>query len=134
MINYYNECLQVDNNFQLNYNSNVESHKMRGNHVDTKKQSEYTVTSGCQFVTRQVGEQHILVSVGAGIERFNGYLTMNDTALFLWKLMADGIREEELILKLMKEYSIEEEVAAQDVDQFLMILLDNGIIEETKDE
>ena len=36
------------------------------------------------FVHRQVAGNDVLISVGANVANFNGYITLNPTASFLW--------------------------------------------------
>ena len=37
------------------------------------------------FVSRSVSEQDVLIAIGNNIANFNGFITLNTTASFLWK-------------------------------------------------
>lgn len=101
--------------------------------MDTTQTIDYVRKTDCKFVIRKMGENHVLVSVGEGIKNFNGYLTMNETAIFLWNAMGEKTRPEELVELLMKTYDIDEELAAKDVGDFLSVLLENNIVEGEED-
>lgn len=54
---------------------------------------------------------------------------LNSTGAFLWELLEKEAEKEELVAALLSEYEIDKETAETDVDRFLSILTDNGILE-----
>ena len=62
-------------------------------------------------------------------EEFNGMIRLNPTGAFLWELLEKEAEKEELVAALLSEYEIDKETAETDVDRFLSILTDNGILE-----
>ena len=88
----------------------------------------YQVADG--FVYRQIVDVNILISVRERIADFNGYMTMNPTAAFLWEAMAQPKSAQELTLALTEEFEVTEEQASQDVEAFIAHLLENGVIQE----
>lgn len=81
------------------------------------------------FKLMKVGVQNLVVAVDERAEEFNGMVRLNPTGAFLWKLLERGAEKEELVAALLSEYEIDKETAETDVDRFLSILTDNGILE-----
>ncbi len=81
------------------------------------------------FKLMKVGVQNLVVAVDERAEEFNGMVRLNSTGAFLWELLERGAEKEELVAALLSEYEIDKETAETDVDRFLSILTDNGILE-----
>lgn len=81
------------------------------------------------FVLRNMGGQPVVVSVGSASKVFNGMIKLNETGEFLWKQMADDATVESLVEALLNKYDVSEELAKQDVTNFIEILKTAGIIE-----
>ena len=81
------------------------------------------------FKLMKVGVQNLVVAVDERAEEFNGMILLNPTGAFLWELLEKEAEKEELVAALLSEYEIDKETAETDVDRFLSILTDNGILE-----
>lgn len=81
------------------------------------------------FKLMKVGVQNLVVAVDERAEEFNGMIRLNPTGAFLWELLEKEAEKEELVAALLSEYEIDKETAETDVDRFLSILTDNGILE-----
>ena len=81
------------------------------------------------FKLMKVGVQNLVVAVDERAEEFNGMVRLNSTGAFLWELLEKEAEKEELMAALLSEYEIDKETAETDVDRFLSILTDNGILE-----
>ena len=88
----------------------------------------YQVADG--FVQRKIVDVNILISVRDRIADFNGYMTLNPTASFLWEAMAQPKSAEELTLALTEEFEVTQEQASKDVEAFLTHLLEKSFIQE----
>ena len=56
-------------------------------------------------------------------------ITLNDTGAFLWQVLQEGCTEEELTEKLIERYEVKEEKARMDVERFLGVLEQEGLLE-----
>ena len=81
------------------------------------------------FVLKTVGENHIVVPVGAQTVDFRCMITLNETGAFLWKLLETEQTEEKLVTALLEEYDVTKDRAAADVDAFLTSLRDGSLLE-----
>lgn len=81
------------------------------------------------FVLREMGAQPIVVSVGSASKIFNGMIKLNDSSVYLWHHLLDGVTEEEMVQALLGKYEVSEEVARADVKEFVDVLSKAGIIE-----
>lgn len=81
------------------------------------------------FILRKIAGDDVVIPIGENIANFNGAITLNETAASLWKCLESGSTREELMLNLCKEYDVPEEKAYIDIDKFLGILKEHGILE-----
>ena len=81
------------------------------------------------FVLRNMGGQPVVVSVGSGTKIFNGMVKLNETGEFLWKQLKDNETEEDLVKAVLDKYDVSEEIARNDVYDFITALKTPGIIE-----
>lgn len=92
----------------------------------SKTQVRYQVRDG--FVHRQVADNDVLISVGANVANFNGYITLNPTASFLWDALAQPRTLKELENLLTAEFDVSAEIAHKDIVYFLEILQRNDMV------
>ena len=71
------------------------------------------------FVLRSVGGNHIVVPVGSMTVDFNGIITLNETASFLWSQLQQECTAEALTQALLAEYEVDQDTAEQDVARFI---------------
>ena len=80
------------------------------------------------FVHRRVAGDDVLISVSANVVNFNGYITLNPTASFLWDAMTQPQTASELVGLLTEEFDVSGENAEKDVISFLQMLRHNGMV------
>ena len=71
------------------------------------------------FILREIAGSSIIVPVGERVKEFNGVINLNDTGVFLWKILEKGATAEEMVSALLNEYEVEKEVAEKDVSKFI---------------
>ena len=89
-------------------------------------EKRYQLAGG--FVHRRVAGNDVLISVGANVANFNGYITLNPTASFLWDALAQPQSVSSLSDLLAEEFDVTLENARTDVTQFLDMLLHNSMV------
>ena len=73
-----------------------------------------------EFVINNVAGETVAVSVGNNDGQFNGYIKLNETGAFIFKMLQKETTREEIITALIKEYSdVTPEDAAESVDGLL---------------
>lgn len=82
------------------------------------------------FILREMDDMNIVVAVGERAKAFNGVITLNSTATFMWKKLEEGISEQDLVEALTAEYSVDSLKAQADVKKFINTLLDEDILDE----
>jgi len=58
------------------------------------------------------------------------YFRLSPAASRIWELLADPIGEDQLVTHLTQEYDVSPEVCRRDVNSFLQLLHDRGLIVE----
>lgn len=83
-----------------------------------------------EFITRKIAGETVLVPTGTAAADFNGIITLNDTALFIWESLAEDLTPEELLSRLLEEFDTEEETARKDMEEFLEQLRNHHMLAE----
>lgn len=80
------------------------------------------------FVTREVGGKLVAVAVGERTKTFNGMITLNPVAAFLWQALEAEQTVEDLVERLTAHFDVEKEKAEADVKAFLSQLEKAGLL------
>ena len=81
------------------------------------------------FVLRSLGREYILVAEGLEAADANRLISMNESAAFLWKAIADKEFDANTLINLLaEEYGITREVAEKDVTALLQTWKEADII------
>ncbi len=86
------------------------------------------------FIIRKIANTDMAVPVGNNIADFNGIITLNYTAAFLWRILKDGAKKADLIELLMKYYDVTKEIAMKDTEMFIQQLGEANILDYDEDE
>lgn len=82
------------------------------------------------FILRRIANSNMVIPVGDNIVDFNGVITLNEAAAFLWKLLREGSDLSLLSAGLVEEYNIPVEQAQTDAFAFVRQLARANILEE----
>lgn len=80
------------------------------------------------LIYRQIAGEHVVIPVGSNIADFNGIISLNETAAFLWRHLKDGAEPVHLVSALLEEYEVEQEQAEKDVGEFLTLLMEHKVL------
>ena len=81
------------------------------------------------FVMRNIAGENILVPTGEAAEKFNGMITMNEVAAFMWQNIDEVESKEDLVKIVLNEFEVDEETATRDVENFINELSSINMIE-----
>lgn len=82
------------------------------------------------FLLRQVAGRQVVVPLGKAAVDFPGMLTLNDSGVFLWELLAQEQTEDSLVAAVCDRYEVSRELAQEDIEGFLTKLRSVGAITE----
>ena len=85
-----------------------------------------------EFVLREIAGDYIIIPIGSTALEFHGLITVNEVGVTLWKMLQEEVTMEDLVQGVLAEYDVEEEVAREDIQEFLDTLVSGGIL--TKEE
>ena len=87
-----------------------------------------------EFVLREIAGDYIIIPIGSTALEFHGLITVNEVGVTLWKMLQEEVTMEDLVQGVLAEYDVEEEVAREDIQEFLDTLVSGGILtREEKD-
>lgn len=81
------------------------------------------------YIHRSVSGTEVLISVGANIANFNGYIELNESALTLWQALEEPSTAEQLEHILEEKYGVSHRQASEDVLDFLRELNDHEMVD-----
>ena len=85
-----------------------------------------------EFVLREIADEYIIIPIGKTVLEFNGLVTVNEVGVSIWKMLQEKVTFDDIVQGILNEYDVEEEVAREDVQEFLDTLINGGILK--KDE
>lgn len=83
-----------------------------------------------EYVLRNVAGEQVIVPIGSASQKFNGLISLNATAAFLWECCGKGLSRQEMIEKMLEKFEVDEAEAVLDVNGFLDMLLREGFATE----
>ncbi len=82
------------------------------------------------FVTNEVADKIVAVAVGDDLQKFNGFIKMNDTGAYIFNMLKNDVTEEEIVEAMKKDYSdATEEEIKETVSGFVGKLKDADVLE-----
>lgn len=85
-----------------------------------------------EFVLREIAGDYIIIPTGKTVLEFNGLITVNEVGVTLWNMLQEEVTVDQLVQGVLTEYDVDEEVAREDIQEFLDTLDKGGIL--VKDE
>ena len=82
------------------------------------------------FVLKKVGDTAIVVAVGKRVKEFNGIISLNETAEFLWNNLEKAENAAELADILCSEYDVSKEKALDSCERFIAQIRGAKILDE----
>lgn len=81
------------------------------------------------FSLRQIGGEHVIVPEGIEVIDFNKLISLNDSAMYLWKALQDkSFSVDEATRLLTDKYEVDEATAHDDADELLKKWTKAGLI------
>lgn len=81
------------------------------------------------FIMREIGGDYILVPTGDSALQFGGLMTTNEVGSFIWEQLTNDISLEELAIRIVEEFEIDEETAREDAKEFIEKLRKLNLVE-----
>ncbi|MBQ9965590.1 MAG: PqqD family protein [Clostridia bacterium] len=81
------------------------------------------------FIKSNLGDECVVVPVGAQTVDFRGLITLNETGEFIWEILQNESEISDIVSAMTKEYDIDEATAKADAEEFVKILSEKGFLE-----
>ena len=82
------------------------------------------------FLLRQVGDNQIVVPVGAQSVDFRCIITLNELGAFLWQKLGEDCTVADLVEAILSEYDVTAAIATADVERFVAALREKNLLDE----
>jgi hypothetical protein len=80
------------------------------------------------FILRDIAGETLLVPTGQATKQFNGLITMNEVASFIWMNLDEAETEEKLVSIIMDEFEIDENTVRIDLKEFLQAMKEQNMV------
>ncbi len=80
------------------------------------------------FIKSKLGNECVVVPVGAQTIDFRGLITLNETGEFIWDKLSENKSEEELVDAILAEYEVDRQTAEKDVKAFVDTLKEKDLL------
>lgn len=81
------------------------------------------------FITKKVAGDVIVIPAEQALVDFKAVITLNESGAFLWELLKEEQTKESLLEKMVQEYDADKDLILADVEEFLKVLEDKGLLE-----
>lgn len=82
------------------------------------------------FVTNKVADMVVAVAVGEDVQKFDGFIKMNDTGAYIFNMLKNDVTEDEITAAMEKEYEgVTSEELRKTVSEFIGRLKESDMIE-----
>ena len=82
------------------------------------------------LILRTIAGETVLIPTGKLASVFNGMISLNGPAAFIWEMMEEITDREQLVQMILDRYEIDEETARKDVNGFLDTAIHVGYARE----
>lgn len=82
------------------------------------------------FILRKVADADVVIPIGNNIANFNGVITLNETATFLWNFLKVGTEVTAMVEAIVKEFQVNMETALEDIETFTDQLKQANMLED----
>ncbi len=80
------------------------------------------------FIKSKLGNECVVVPVGAQTIDFRGLITLNETGEFIWDKLSEDRNEAELVDAILAEYEVDRQTAEKDVKAFVDTLKEKDLL------
>lgn len=80
------------------------------------------------FIKSKLGNECVVVPVGAQTIDFRGLITLNETGEFIWDKLSEDRSEEDLVNAILSEYEVDKQTAEKDVKSFVDTLKEKDLL------
>jgi hypothetical protein len=87
--------------------------------IDNEAETTKTYHANPDYILRELADECVLIPTGNAAAAFNGIITLNPTARFIWEALQTPLTFEELLGRFLAEYEIDSETAKSDLVELL---------------
>ena len=82
------------------------------------------------FISNEVADKIVAVAVGDDLQKFNGFIKMNDTGAYIFNMLKNDVTEDDIVAAMVKDYPDATEAEIREtVHDFVAQLIEKGIAE-----
>lgn len=81
------------------------------------------------FILRKIAGESILIPTWTTTQNFNGLISLNGMATFIWENLGKVDSVDDLINLVLDEYDVDYDTAKTDIQEFVKSLQQVGIVE-----
>ena len=80
------------------------------------------------FVINEVADKFVAVAVGDDLEKFNGFIKLNEAGKFIFEILKNDVTEDEIVAAMLEQYEETEQEIRENVSDFITTLNNSGVL------
>ncbi len=80
------------------------------------------------FITHKTGDKYVMICLDRN--KFSGIVRLNETACFVVEQLKKEVSAEDILATMKKEYDVDEETVARDINRVMSVLREIGALDE----
>ena len=85
-----------------------------------------------QFVLREISGEYVILPMEKTPPDMNRLITLNEIQAYLWQMLQEETGFDDLLRRTVEVYDVSEAATREDIQEFLEILTEGGMMEEPK--
>ena len=81
-----------------------------------------------QFAVREIAGVYAAVAIGESSRKYHNIIGLNETGADIFRLIQEGLTEDEIVARMLEEYEVTEEVLRPEVQQLIKKLQDENLL------
>lgn len=83
------------------------------------------------FCIRKILDETVIIPTGKAAHCLSGLISVNETGEFIFELLQTEQTMDSLVAEILNEFEVDKDIAKADVEAFVKVLIENGMLEET---
>ncbi len=82
------------------------------------------------FIVREIVGEYVLIPMGESALKISGFLTTNAVGATLMEELKEKRTHEQLLERILEDFDVDEKTAAEDIEEFIILLKSQDFIED----
>lgn len=87
-----------------------------------------------EYILRKIAGDYVIIPSRKTTSAVQGLLTLNEVEAELWQILQKEVTFDEMLRRILEMYDVDENTAKEDIQDFLDILTEAGILDKSGEQ